>query len=596
VTAWLESVSSEITRVATSPVVVVLDPEALLPEEYLSAMAETVGATDWWSLRQCWELRGRLRTWSEGRLVVHATGPAGARDQLPYDISRAAMPFPVAWPVPRQWRELLRSFLTEPEADIIVNAARHNVSTRDMLQELLGISLAVGVESGELLAVSILRSRPSLPDSVWDLVGQTLQTPIARSLATQPPEACALTERWESWLHGERDDTVLRGAGSGLLGLVTAGLLPRVADISASAPSWAHLAATDTDVVSRATALLAEPPLSELPNSFSEWSAVAGWMGAIRGLLSLDSNAPDSLLDVVTRRALEFDDAFGPWLQGHFGQLLQSAAIPPVTLNKVAPFLARRVEAGERVLLIILDGLGFAQWEVLLEKTALQPLQRQACLSMLPSETSFSRQALLSGTTPDGFASSWNSTAKEEARWQEFWAERSVPSAEVRYHRVDGLRTDFVPLSSTHRAVAVVISAVDKLMHDSGLLGDVQLAAGLASWCHQGYLVDVVQRAADAGFETWLTADHGNVVADAGGRPPEGLRVERPGTRARLYRTAAMRDASARFGVPWTPPRLPPDIHVLFAPNRKGFHAHGTRVTHGGLSFEEVFVPLARLT
>ncbi len=389
---------------------------------------------------------------------------------------------------------------------------------------------------------------------------------------------------------------VLSDAGPGLLGLVTTGLIPRVANIDPSAPEWAQLAATEVDVVSRAAALLSEPPLSAMPSNFAEWSAVAVWMGTIRGLLSLDPNAPDELIAAVTQRALELDDAFGPWLQSHFGSLLQSAAIPPVTLNKVAPFLARRVEAGERVLLLVLDGLGFAQWEVLLEKTGLQPLQRQACLSMLPSETSFSRQALLAGTTPDNFASSWNTTAKEEARWQGFWAERSIPNAEVRYHRVDGLRTDFVPLSSFYRAVAVVISAVDKLMHDSDLLGDVQVAAGLASWCQQGYLTDLVTRAAYAGFETWVTADHGNVVAAAGGRPPEGLKVERPGTRARLYRTAAMRDASGHLGVPWTPPRLPPDIHVLFAPDRRGFHAHGQRVTHGGLSFEEVFVPLARLT
>src|SRR5581483_11119539 len=207
-----------------------------------------------------------------------------------------------------------------------------------------------------------------------------------------------------------------------------------------------------------------------------------------------------------------------------------------------------------------------------------------------------SRQALLAGTTPDDFASSFHTTAKEEQRWCDFWASEGLSEGEMRYYRVDGRRSDVAPLSPMFRAVALVISAVDRLMHGSDLLGDAQFTAGVRAWCQQGFLRDILTRAAEAGFETWLAADHGNVVATAGGAPPQGLTVERQGTRLRLYRSVATRDAAAHFGIPWTPPRLPNDVHVLFAPRREGFQRHGQRVTHGGLSFEEVFVPLARLT
>jgi hypothetical protein len=596
VTGWLDEQISEVERATSTPVVLVLDPHALLSSERLAAVAETIAAVDWWSLRRCWEAVGRHRTWADGRMLLHATSDAGDQDQLPYDISQSTTKVVIGWPVPPRWRALFSSLLSDPAADILVDAAQGGQPTRVLLEKLYGVAFPTGSESGELATVAALRARATLSDAAWDLVHETVTTPLARDLALQPPARSTIAGRWMSWLTGKHDDAVLRDAGPALLGLVTAGLLPRVTGLAPSAPGWAQLAAADIDVVSRAMALLDEPPISGSPSGLSDWSAIAVWMGTIRGLLSLDPAAPEDLLRDVHERAITMDDAFGPWLQANYGSLLQSAAIPPVTLHKVAPFLARRVADRARVLLVILDGVGFAQWEIILDKTGIAPLQQGACLAMLPSETTVSRQALLAGTTPDDFALSFRTTAKEEQHWRAFWSRQGLPVGEVGYHRVDGLRSDIVPLSSAYRAVAVIVSAVDKLMHDSELLGDAQLAAGVTAWCRQGYLADLLARADEQGFETWLTADHGNVVATAGGAPPEGLRVDRQGTRLRLYRSEAMRDASAHLGVAWTPPRLPPDVHVLFAPHRSGFQRYGQRVTHGGLSFEEVFVPLARMT
>lgn len=595
-TGWLDAQISEVQRATSTPVALVLDPHELLRYERLGAVAETVAAIDWWSLRRCWEAVGRHRTWGDGRLILYATREAGDRDKLPYDIARSTTTVTIGWPVPPLWRALFRSLLTEPAVDILVDAAQRGQTTPALLEKLLGVGLPAGSHSGELATVAALRARATLSDAAWELVHQTVTTPMARDLARQPPERSTVTERWTSWLAGEHEDPVLGDAGPALLGLVTAGVLPRVTGMAPTAPGWAQLAAADINVVSRATALLGEPPVSGIPSGLSDWSAVAVWMGTIRGLMSLDPAAPEDLLRDVHEQAIKLDDAFGPWLEEQYGSLLQSAAIPPVTLHKVAPFLARRVADGARVLLVVLDGVVFAQWEILLDKTGISPLQQHACLAMLPSETIVSRQALLAGTTPDDFASSFHTTAKEEQHWRAFWGRHGIPDGEVRYHRVDGRRSDIVPLSSVYRAVAVIVSAVDKLMHGSDLLGDAQVSAGVTAWCQQGYLTDLLARADEQGFETWLTADHGNVVATAGGAPPEGLKVERPGTRLRLYRSQTLRDASAHLGVAWTPPRLPPDVHVLFAPRREGFHRHGQRVTHGGLSFEEVFVPLARLT
>lgn len=140
---------------------------------------------------------------------------------------------------------------------------------------LLGVGLPAGSESGELAAVAALRARATLSDAAWELVHQTVTTPLSRDLAQQPPDRSTVTKRWTSWLTGEHEDPVLRDAGPALLGLVTAGVLPRVTGMATSAPGWARLAAADIDVVSRATALLGEPPVSGIPSGLSDWSAIA---------------------------------------------------------------------------------------------------------------------------------------------------------------------------------------------------------------------------------------------------------------------------------------------------------------------------------
>ena len=267
-----------------------------------------------------------------------------------------------------------------------------------------------------------------------------------------------------------------------------------------------------------------------------------------------------------------------------------------MTVHKVAPFLARRVADGARVLLVVLDGVGFAQWEILLDKTGIRPLQQGACLAMLPTETTVSRQALLAGTTPDDFAPSFHTTAKEEQQWRAFWAREGVSDRDVRYYRVDGLRTDTVPLSSVHRAVAVIISAVDKMMHRSALLGDAQLTAG---WPH------------GANRATCPTCSPGRASRASRHGLLRTTVTLSPPPAALHRRVSRSSDQVREYGYTGVPPCATPQLRwgslgllraclrIFMCSSRrdaKGFSARGLRVTHGGLSFEEVFVPLARLT
>ena len=103
----------------------------------------------------------------------------------------------------------------------------------------------------------------------------------------------------------------------------------------------------------------------------------------------------------------------------------------------------------------------------------------------------------------------------------------------------------------------------------------------------------------DAGFAVYLTSDHGNVEAAGIGRPAEGVLAAVRGERSRIFPTESLRDSlHGRFpaAIAWPPLGLPPDFYPLLAPARGAFVGAGeTVVSHGGISLEELIVPLVQI-
>jgi hypothetical protein len=143
----------------------------------------------------------------------------------------------------------------------------------------------------------------------------------------------------------------------------------------------------------------------------------------------------------------------------------------------------------------------------------------------------------------------------------------------------------------------VVVNAVDDLMHTSELFGDAQLLANLDVWAENGFLVDLVARATAEGIETWITADHGNLECIGSASVSEGVAIESAGKRLLRYPNRTLRDASAAEGIVWDEiPGLPSTAEpLLFGAGRSAFTNNRISVSHGGLSFDEVVVPLARV-
>jgi hypothetical protein len=362
-------------------------------------------------------------------------------------------------------------------------------------------------------------------------------------------------------------------------------------------PEWTTVGARDVAPVTAIKGLLARRPDPWPPVSFEDWVRHAAWWGEVRAAMAVGAPLDRSLVHQCWSLWAEIDREFSPWIMANLGPLMASSRPRPATVDKIAPFLARRLRSGsDRIALVVMDGMGFAQWSLVRSGCSLTVLDAGGSAAMIPTLTSFSRQAIFAGTTPLGFADSVMTTARERDRWRAFWENEGLASREIRYENLAGATTDHVPTFGLERAIGLAVLAVDEMMHGAELLGDVQVAANIRAWALHGFMRALVERATAAGFEVWVTADHGNLESLPSGKVNEGLLVEHAGRRARSYPNATARDAAKADGIVWDPPGLPPTAPAfLFASGRTAYISGSAQVVHGAFSLDEAIVPFVRV-
>ncbi len=304
----------------------------------------------------------------------------------------------------------------------------------------------------------------------------------------------------------------------------------------------------------------------------------------------------------------QVDAGFTAWLFKRYAGLVNLPPVPPVMLHHLPRFLARQMgeDRTAKIALIVVDGLAMDQWLVVREALASrQPgfrFREQAVFAWIPSLTSVSRQATFAGKAPIFFPNSIQTTDKEPALWAQFWADQGLTPNEVVYIKGlgdGGLETVSEALSHPKARVAgLVVDKVDKIMHGMEL-GTAGMHNQVCQWAKQPYLNTLLDLLLDRGFRVYLTSDHGNVEAEGCGRPAEGAVADLRGERVRTYPDAALRSkVKERFpaALEWGTVGLPEDYLALLAPARQAFVQEKQRtVSHGGVSVEELIVPLVQI-
>ena len=347
-----------------------------------------------------------------------------------------------------------------------------------------------------------------------------------------------------------------------------------------------------------------ENTIPTIESRYTEWLDFAMKWAKLSSLIHTTDQEVE--LERFRRIGSALNTNFTNWLTNHYTSLINLPPTNPAMLHHVPRCMARELEYGTNIklALVVVDGLSLDQWvtikQVLHQQNPNIIIRESATFAWIPTLTSLSRQAVFSGKSPIYYPMSIDTTNKEINLWRQFWEDIGLSRQQISYQRnlrdgnVNEVLDETLSLDRT-KVIGLVVDKVDKIMHGMQLGAD-GMHNQIKQWCKGGFLSSLIGYLLDNDYQVWLTSDHGNIECQGKGRPSEGVIAETRGERVRVYPTTELRDSVVKtltFGIKWNPIGLPPNYFPLVAEGSDAFVKEGENiVAHGGISMEEVIVPL----
>ena len=390
-------------------------------------------------------------------------------------------------------------------------------------------------------------------------------------------------------------------------------------------PAWTYPGITLTDVrLQRFAYLLGDienrlkATKSVLPaqTGWNEWTGFArDWAELCSLQYQTDLEVSQAQKETFQRLVRELDQIFSAWLQNNYTPLGAQRLPRPHHVHHIPHYLAflRTLGQIERVVLLILDGLSLSDWQVIksvwTKRHANWEFKTESLLAQVPTITSISRYALVSGLRPADFAGDLDHCTPEARAWELFWSREGIAETACKLLPLSFDRgIDQLPELQDARVSfwCLIDDTPDKLAHNA-TLGAADQQSSLRLWLDPAHdqnsipIEELIDLYLDRGYSVFIASDHGHVEATGFGQPSEGLLAQTRGKRARIYmdRRAASRvqDAFADT-ILWDNDGILPDqMAALMAAGRGAFAPNGEIVvTHGGISIDEAIVPLIQIT
>ena len=277
--------------------------------------------------------------------------------------------------------------------------------------------------------------------------------------------------------------------------------------------------------------------------------------------------------------------------ESYFGLLHSSHSLKAQSVNKVMPYLASRYGDEKRVAFVVIDGMTFWQYEILKRQLGGKGCvveHEDAVFAWLPSITKLSRQALFRGDDPQ--LDYKQGPENERKLWAGYWTQRGVLAADIQYVYGEG---NWSICPNTKR-LALVNVELDKVMHS---LTDVKdLHSVTESWCER--MSEKLIQLKSAGFDVYVTTDHGNVMA-SGWREltaSEKVHLYSDGSRGKRHLIYKDKEEMNRFyAANCQSGLLQHDNWIVFQNDRCFQQKDKIMITHGGSHFLEVLVPFIKI-
>ena len=655
--SWRDAILNDFVP-HVSKLTLVADPDGLLTEEKLSLNLQQRGFdliefNDPVEFRYAYESKYRS-IWDQGEttdLVVVLRTQDSDLATLPYDLLQAGRKlsfdlgelFPnMSYPVIEKLDRSLLDALFDAQCNWPPDRMGDNATMDFILRHVFGIAAELIATEVDLLR-ALLRlhyGKTLIPQLLADRLVQVFcgsgdfkEWPLDEIISDGDAFFAFLQERWPIFLGKlEKAGKVkemspeygLRYSGPDLLpfdhqdiriyidNLFIEGKLSPVdvSDVKVEPESWFRIGIKASDVSDESrTSRLFEIIENNLPTGesrYSDWTSFALKWAELTALVHCEGNTSFQMRHKAIGDAL--NATFSEWLTGHYASLINLPPTNPAMLHHVPRYIAREMEClkNGKAAIVVVDGLALDQWVSVRKHIQKQnpafAIRESATFAWIPTLTSISRQSIFSGKPPLYYPSSIKSTNSEEKLWKQFWESYGFSRLDVAYQRglgdgdaSSGLDAKIHPGKT--KVVGLVVDKVDKIMHGMQL-GASGMHNQIRQWCDGGFLFSMISYLLDNNYNVWMTSDHGNIECQGNGRPMEGAIAETRGERVRVYPTPELRSQVAisfPTSIEWNPVGLPTGHFPLFADGRDAFVGPGESiVSHGGISIEEVIVPLVK--
>ncbi len=350
--------------------------------------------------------------------------------------------------------------------------------------------------------------------------------------------------------------------------------------------------------------------------------------------LEIDDTEDKSMEEVLAAQKVEAEGNFSDFVLKHYEDWMSNPDVERPLLshnlikNQVFPLLGE-----EPVFLIVIDNLRYDQWKILEPEISdlFSVDSEELYYSILPTTTSYARNALFAGLTPLEIVKrfpEWWIDEEDDDKKNQFEKEllganllRNRITDRFSYHKIlkveEGKQlSESVPNLMSNSLNAIVFNFVDMLSHART---DMQMIRELApdesayrsltkSWFTHSTLLDTLKALANQKVKVVITTDHGTIRVN---KPQKiiGDRKTNSNLRYKVGRNLAFSEKDVYFhrnaeqiGLPKSHVSstfvFAKDDHFFAYPNNFNYYARHFKDTfqHGGISMEEIMIPLVTLS
>lgn len=327
--------------------------------------------------------------------------------------------------------------------------------------------------------------------------------------------------------------------------------------------------------------------IKTIGDQYKDWFEIAPKLGEL-GYAIFELNNKE-YFDKYNEILNTINNRFQFFVNNHYDSLFSMSGLRhPITIDKVQDYIAASTK-NNKIAFIVIDGMNYWQWTLLkhyLENEKLN-VEEKTTLSWLPSITAWARQSIFAGKKPD--LTITNRT--EGDLFKKYWIEKHQKQTyQVSYEAVKNNEKIKIP-SSDVTVAGFVTNGLDELMHGN-ILGYEQLFINTKLWIKKSCICDAVKELRNAGYEVYISTDHGNIEAELTLKLTAGQKTVML-SKSKRFVQFDTEEQAITFIENNKEYRLGKKDKSVYFRDTNGFGSSGEKViTHGGSHILELLIPV----